>query len=286
MALFRSNPEPKRFTVSHISWSAIIAGTLVGLMTQVTLLLLGTSIGLYSIEVSGGLSQFGGLGVGASIWWVISAMLSLFVGGWLASRFAGIQRVFDGILHGVITWAAITVLTLTVLTNIAGGILGGTFRAMGTVVSSAGQAAGAVLGSGEVAEPVTDVMDEAQGIISQVRARGGEEAVQELTAAIGDTFQDPTVTEAEKERVAGLLVQYTDMERQEADTRVDEWASVYTQAQQRAERLGGEVLGAGEQVAEALGGAALWAFFAMILGAGAAAYGAWLGRFRRSRVRI
>jgi hypothetical protein len=207
MALFRLNPEPRRSAVSHISWSAIIAGTLVGLMTQVTLLLLGTSIGLYSIEVSGGVSQFGGLGVGASIWWVISAILSLFVGGWLASRFAGLQRVFDGILHGVITWAAVTVLTLTVLTNIAGGILGGTFGAMGTVVSAVGQSAGTTLGSGEV------------------------EAVRE-----------------------------------------------------QAEQLGGEVLGAGEQVAEVLGGAALWAFFAMILGAGAAAYGAWLGRFRRSRV--
>lgn len=268
-------------TLSHLSWSAVIAGTLVGLMTQVTLLLLGASIGLYSIDVEAGLQQFGGLGVGASIWWVISAIISLFVGGWLTSRFAGLQRVFDGILHGIVTWSVITVLTLTVLTNIVGGIVGGTFRAVGSVLSSAGQAAGTVLGSGGEQSPVASLVREAQDVFAQVRSRGGDDAVAELTTAIQEVFRDPAITSSEKQRVSSLLVQYTDMGRQEADRTVDEWSARYAQAQQ----LGNRVLGAGEDVASALGTAALWSFFALLLGAAAAGFGGWLGR-TRGNVRI
>lgn len=149
MVTFRFRSLPSKFTLSHLSWSAIIAGTLVGLMIQVTLLLLGTAVGLYAVDTEGGLAQFGGLGVGASLWWMISAIVSLFIGGWLTSRFAGLQKIFDGILHGVVTWSAIMVLTVVTLGNVAGGFASGAVGSIGGAFSSLGRTPEAALGVGE-----------------------------------------------------------------------------------------------------------------------------------------
>src|SRR4029450_10373926 len=105
-----------------ISWGAIFAGAIVALATQLVLTLIGTAVGLATLNPATGQTPSGPrLGIGVGVWLVISSLVSLFLGGYIAGRLAG---TFNGWLHGLATWAAVTMLTILLLTTAAGGLIG------------------------------------------------------------------------------------------------------------------------------------------------------------------
>lgn len=107
---------------ARISWGAIFAGAIIALATQIVLSLIGMAIGLATLSPATGDSPSGtALGTGAGIWIVISSLVSLFLGGYIAARLAG---RFNGWLHGLITWGTLTLLTLLLLTTAAGQLIG------------------------------------------------------------------------------------------------------------------------------------------------------------------
>ena len=107
---------------ARISWGAILAGALVALATQLVLTLIGGAIGLATLDPATGDSPNGAtLGIGAAIWLVVSSLIALFVGGYVAGRLGG---TFNGWLHGLATWATVTALTLALLATAAGGLIG------------------------------------------------------------------------------------------------------------------------------------------------------------------
>lgn len=107
---------------ARISWGAIFAGAIIALATQIVLSLIGMAIGLATLNPTTGDSPSGAtLGTGAAIWVVISSLISLFLGGYIAARLAG---RFNGWLHGLITWGTLTLLTLMLLTTAAGQLIG------------------------------------------------------------------------------------------------------------------------------------------------------------------
>jgi hypothetical protein len=107
---------------ARISWGAIFAGAIIVLATQLVLTLIGTAVGLATLSPATGQAPSGTtLGIGALLWLVISSLLSLFLGGYIAGRLGG---TFNGWLHGLATWAAVTMLTILLLTTAAGGLIG------------------------------------------------------------------------------------------------------------------------------------------------------------------
>lgn len=107
---------------ARISWGAIFAGAIIALATQIVLALIGMAIGLATLNPASGDSPSGtALGAGAAIWLVVSSLISLFIGGYIAARLAG---RFNGWLHGLITWGTLTLLTLMLLTTAAGQLIG------------------------------------------------------------------------------------------------------------------------------------------------------------------
>jgi hypothetical protein len=121
---------PNMSTIGRSSWSAIFSGTVVALIINTMLGLLGLAIGLGSIGGSptGGMLQ--NIGTGAIIWAAANAIISLFCGGWVAARFAGMQRSFDGALHGLVTWGLTSILMVTLLAGIVSAVVGGGLRAI------------------------------------------------------------------------------------------------------------------------------------------------------------
>jgi len=111
--------------LSHISWGSILAGVAVALSLQLLLNLLGIGIGASTINPGQGDTPGSGLAIGAGIWFAISALISLFCGGWAAGRLAGDPARKDGMLHGFTTWSLTTILTLVMLTSAVGGLIGG-----------------------------------------------------------------------------------------------------------------------------------------------------------------
>jgi MFS family permease len=107
---------------ARISWGAILAGAIIALAAQLVLTLIGTAVGLATLNPATGQNPSGTtLGIGAGIWLVISSLVSLFLGGYIGGRLGG---TFNGWLHGLATWATVTMLTILLLTTAAGGLIG------------------------------------------------------------------------------------------------------------------------------------------------------------------
>jgi predicted phage tail protein len=107
---------------ARISWGAVFAGAIIALATQIVLALIGMAIGLATLNPATGDSPSGtALGAGAAIWLVVSSLVSLFIGGYIAARLAG---RFNGWLHGLVTWGTLTLLSLILLTTAAGQLIG------------------------------------------------------------------------------------------------------------------------------------------------------------------
>ena len=99
--------------IRRISWAAIIAGLVVALAIELVLSLLGVGIGASTIHVVNGTSaSAGSIGIGSGIWFLLSTLIALFGGGWVAGRLAGMPRPIDGTLHGVIAWSLTSLVTV------------------------------------------------------------------------------------------------------------------------------------------------------------------------------
>jgi hypothetical protein len=77
---------------ARISWGAIFAGAIIALATQLVLTLIGTAVGLATLNPATGENPSGTtLGIGAGVWLVISSLVSLFLGGYVAGRLGGTE---------------------------------------------------------------------------------------------------------------------------------------------------------------------------------------------------
>jgi hypothetical protein len=106
-------------TINRISWGAIFAGTVVAFVVQILFSVLGLAIGLTIVEPMTGQAPWEGIGIGAGIWWVVTALISLLLGGWTAGRLSGMPLRQDAMLHGVVVWGLVTF--ISVLLAVAGG---------------------------------------------------------------------------------------------------------------------------------------------------------------------
>ncbi len=126
-------------THRRISWAAIFGGVILVVAVQLLLSMLGAGIGLGTVNVNAGSTpNASSLGMGAGLWWLVSSIISLAFGGYVAAWLAGIELRWDGMLHGLITWAIATLLTIYLLSSAVGSIIGGGFSALGSVTSAAG----------------------------------------------------------------------------------------------------------------------------------------------------
>lgn len=127
--------------VKRVSWGAIFAGAVITLVTQLALSILGLGIGASTVNPLSEQNPASGLGTGAGIWFAITVLISLFAGGWVAGRLAGMPRAIDSLLHGLLTWGLATLLIFYLLTTTIGSLIGGSFRILGSGLSMAGTAA-------------------------------------------------------------------------------------------------------------------------------------------------
>jgi hypothetical protein len=109
-----------------IAWGAILAGSLVALAVGLVLSILALGLGLGAVDVVTGEEADAGAITGAvGVWWTVSALLSLFVGGWVAGRIAGGPFAPDGVFLGILVWALATLASLYLLTTAVSTVLGG-----------------------------------------------------------------------------------------------------------------------------------------------------------------
>src|SRR4051794_14435533 len=145
--------------LNRVSWGAVLAGVVTALVVQLLLNMLGLGIGLGTLSAAGGDNPSPTtLSVGAGLWWTLSGIVASFLGGAMAGRLCGKPSTSTGGWHGVVTWAATTLVISYLLTTALGGVLGGAFSVLGNAASAAGRSgASAVPAGGPGGGPVARV---------------------------------------------------------------------------------------------------------------------------------
>lgn len=274
----------------RISWGAIFAGAVVAISVQLVLSMLGLAIGLATVDPTVEARPAEGLGTGAGIWWVVTGLISLFIGGWVAGRLAAFPRWIDAMLHGLVVWGLTAVATVFLLGSGVTGLLGGALGTVSQAAVSAAPAAADEFGEqdGSISRQAQQAWDRIRGEANQLMGGQGQQG----RMTTGDPQVDRTlnqllsdrVTEQDRTAAVNLLVNRADMSREEAQRTVDRWEQAYQDA-----RYDGRLYGSPEQreaetpqtaenALDTATAAAVWAFFAMLLGAIAAAWGGAIGR--------
>ncbi len=152
---------PRGF-LKRISWGAIFAGTIVALVIELALSLLGMGVGLGIINPATEENPLGGVGAGAGIWLAISTLIALFAGGWVAARLAGFPRRMNGVLHGIVVWGVVTLFSFYLMTTTVGALISGVAGVVGKGVSLIGSGIGATRGSAlQVTQETMDTLSKA-----------------------------------------------------------------------------------------------------------------------------
>ena len=110
---------------SRISWGAVLAGTLTALTVVFLLGMLGFGIGLTTIDPMTEVNSMDGLGTATIVWWGVTNVVALIIGGMVAGRMSGLPSNADGGLHGFLAWGLYTVLSLYLVTSTIGGVFNG-----------------------------------------------------------------------------------------------------------------------------------------------------------------
>ncbi len=140
--------ESSLYPVSRIGWGAVIAGFFIATVTQILLNTLGVAIGL-SVVGAKGQTSGAAIGIGAGIWTILSSIISVFIGAWVAGRYTSIPERGEGSLQGALVWSLSLIFFIWIATMGVGTALGGLMGVVGQGVQAGAQGAASQMGQGD-----------------------------------------------------------------------------------------------------------------------------------------
>ncbi len=292
-------PDDRRTLLrNRVSWGAIFAGIASALAIDLLLYVLGVGVGASSLSVLNTAQNpsAGGFSIDASIWLVVSGIIASFVGGIVAGRLCGAGSRSTAAWHGFVTWAATTLAVAYLLATAAGGLLGGTFSALGATLGGFGKTAassvsGAVSGaaSGTASGAASGAAQNGTGgdaLQAQVRrlvnpndAQSVESDIASyIRASLGGNQQAAT---AAQDRAVNDLARVANISQDEAKTRIQQAAQQYQQTLDQAKQ---EAAKAAQAARSGVAQAGIYGFVALAIGAIAGWIGGAVGAPRRERI--
>jgi hypothetical protein len=268
----------------RISWGAVLAGAVIVIAVHLSLSLLGLGIGLSTVDpTAGDTPEATSLGLGAGIWWVVSNLIALVIGGYVAARLSGMPLRGDGIIHGVLTWAVTLLITIYLVTTGVGNLVGGAFNVVGNAVSTLGRGVAqavppALEASGVSPEQIQQQADELLRP-EQPGQLNPDQARRELTDALRQmvTGSEQEAAQA-RQRATELIAQRAGISPEQANQRIEQMTA---EVKRRADEAKAQATQAADATAKAASSASIWAFVAFVLGAAAGAWGGYLGTRNR-----
>jgi hypothetical protein len=164
----------------RVAWGGVWTGYLVAIGAALLLGVLGLAIGVSAADVGPGTdTNAKGLGIGAAIWSGGTLLVSLFIGGLVATRTGMVHDRATGMIEGVLIWV-LSILTLIYMAASGIGMVGG------GVLSALG---GATRGAAAAVQNI-DVTELTSGDASQITARLNDPKTVQLVAAATGTPQE------------------------------------------------------------------------------------------------
>ena len=173
------------------------------------------------------------------MWWVVSSMIALAFGGYVAARLAGLASRWDGALHGLIIWGIATLVVFDPLMLAFSSIVGGGFSLLGNVVSAAGS------GLKTAAQPIAQaagvtpdtLRQEAQTYLQpanpDLATMSPQDAQKQVATDLATYTKGGPDAAAAKERVINIMAAQLHLSHDEAAKRFDN-----AQAQVKQARTG------------------------------------------------
>lgn len=164
-----------------ISWQSVIAGTITALAISIVMAVLGVALGFTVVKPRSD-RPTSGLGTAFGIWGIISVLVSLAAGGFVA----GVLLPVKGAEHGFMVWAVVLVVAA-----LFGGVAVGTaVRMVGSVVQGLGSGAATVAST--VGATIGDGVSRlAEGAMEHIPKQIGLKVdFEQWGDTIGDTLKD------------------------------------------------------------------------------------------------
>jgi len=245
---------------SRISWGAVLAGTAVAIAMSLLLDLFGLALGI-------------GLFHGAGIWLILSTLIAMAIGGYVAGRLAGTFNHLDSELHGLTVWAFTVLVSAFLLTRLVSAEVSATTPAAVSLDSGATAAMSA--DQGEFARLVSP-----QGLVDRLRQSlntGGDPSLmtrEQINAEIGllinRRLANGAFVPVERDRLIALVAQRDGLNREEATLRV-------SRMEQEADGAAIRARSSMENASLAVSSGARGVGASLLLGLAAALLGAWWG---------
>ena len=135
----------------RISWASIFAGVVAVLAISLLLSLLGVALGFSMLDPESATDIGNGSGTAVTIWTIVSLLVSLALGGFIAGRLAG----NDGYIHGFLVWSLtliigliFSVMTINSAARLTGNAISSMTSVTGSVASSLGKGGVDLVGMG------------------------------------------------------------------------------------------------------------------------------------------
>lgn len=144
----------------RIRWGPIVAGLVSAIAAMLVLSVLGLAIGLSALKDRADGSD---IASSAAIWSAVSALISFFIGGWVAGRTSAVRKGELGLLNGLMVGAA----ALTLLLYLTGSGVGNLVGGLGSNIGDIARLGTEQVQSGQV--NTTNAQNQAQDAAQQAR---------------------------------------------------------------------------------------------------------------------
>lgn len=295
-ALSPANPAPS----SAVSWPAVLAGAAATAAFSLSLLVLGSGLGLAAVSpwVSSGVTATT-FGVSAILWITMTQLVSSGLGGYLAgrlrTRWLGVHADevhFRDTAHGFLAWAIAALVHAAMLTSVIASVVGGGVLVGASVAEGVASGATAAAASPSSTEPSSSTGPMGYFTDSLLRRDAGAASAPPGT---GRASADPSADAAPASEVArififsgrrealpaddvrylgGVVAGRTGLSQADAEKRVVDTYSRLQSTLTEAETTARE---AADKARKASSAAALWLFISLLIGAFVASLAATYG---------
>jgi hypothetical protein len=266
------------------AWGGIVAGAVAGLATHILLMMLLTAIGMGAAEPATDDNPVASFSLGVAVAWSVSALISLFIGGWVAGRCAARVHSVSGGVHGFLVWCVATIAGVLIVTSGAGALIGGASRIVGQGVSAVGKPVAGVadLAKDAVANntaSIQSMIDETvENPAVKEDAAKAAAAKREIGQALRQLFRaDGNLRDPQARTEAVEALTRAGVTEADANQTVDGWISsmerMRTQFEEAKAAAADKAREAADKASKGIAKAALWSFIGFVLGALAATFG-------------
>lgn len=194
--------------VHRVSWGAILAGAVVAVALMILFTTFGIGIGATAIDPQFERNPTEGIGIGSGIYLIVTNLIALGAGGYVAARMAGVPRMIASVLHGAAVWSVATIFLAWASVTGAGAMFG----AAGSLLSGA---ADTVVSTGQAVLPDDISLPDPSELADQL-------SIDDLPDEVQATLRENGITEANLRQEAQTAFRnvFSESEQQAAMARI------------------------------------------------------------------